>query len=175
MRLFGISSAAYAGVIFAGNSALMADNSERLVRAANEIANAVVPKDVDGRYRFSGRVVGNGPTRRFNIDAIHWSALETSLGTDAGGAGTEWLSRRRRLGRVVFSPSSLIDGGDYKSTISIGSVSAPVLGAGAVPLAWTDPWWRLDAATANFSVGLSDPPVTRSLAPLGGGSVLKAW
>ncbi|MBK1620785.1 hypothetical protein CKO42_20590 [Lamprobacter modestohalophilus] len=176
LRLIIISSVAFAGVNLAGNSALMADNAERLVRTANEFVNAVVPKSIDGRYQFSGWVIGQEPTRRYSLNGLQWSPLAGDVKSQAGSAASDdSLYGKSRLHRAVFSPSALVGDGDYQSTISIGSVPAPLLGAGATPSTWPTALRRLDSAMTDLSFGLSDPPVTRSMAPLGGGSVLKSW
>jgi hypothetical protein len=148
--LIGIGVALYAGTCWAGNRELMAENAEQLVRFSDAIAEAIVPQHAEGRYVFSGRVVGQGPTRRVSIDTMRW-------------AGPSLAQASAHPQPVVFAPSAFTTGRRYQSLIRIGSIPAPVIGLapGAA---------KASEANEVYEQELGLP----TLAP-GGGRALKSW
>jgi hypothetical protein len=187
-HLLGLSPIVYAGISCAGNSALMADNAEQLVKTANQVAETQVPKDVEGRYRLSGWVVGEGPTLKFSRDGRQWLSVLGALTAEGDdGAVFPWSAAASGAAlrhQVAFSPSALAgdlaDDNRYVGTISIGSVPAPVFGRDAGSDVRPILLWPLDPGKASGSDGSPDPAVSGATVrmggmPIGGGQVLKSW
>lgn len=157
--LIGIGVALYAGTCWAGNRELMTENAEQLVRLSDAIAETIVLRHAEGRYVFSGRVVGQGPTRRVSIDTMRW-------------AGPSLAQASAHPQPVVFAPSAFATGRRYQSLIRIGSIPAPVIGLTPGEQSWASTSALLGSEKANevYEQELDLP----TLAP-GGGRALKSW
>jgi hypothetical protein len=192
-RLFlSCACIAFAWDALAGNKEMMDDNARELVRVSEQVLTESVDISPNGHYSFSARVVGQGPSDRFDLDRLSVSeltgegAVEEVLTVPVDGHDQTVVRGQRKCEggnasyRLVFNRPAFAANDRYESLITIRSIPAPVYQDARLV------HWQRGTPASNC-IGKHDPytPILLDLAPKpndgendlgpGGGSLLREW